>query len=469
MKFKCLFFLFLCTIYADAQTRMKPNTVGNTLDESFVYKAQKAPKSLADKSRDAISFLKLSDKNNRKLGSGRSGIGTSEAFTLETVNGDPITNIDVMNATKLIFFLSGREYDKDIAKMMAPAVIESLEDDKLRTQCARLFGIRVTDKDVEKEVLRLASMNNISVSELEKRVLSYGISVKTFRRNIKSRLVFQIIAQYLADNDRVTPDEVETAKKERQALMASKRYLISEIFRYNRSSLEKIRTLALKGFDFQTLAENFSQVIKVGKRGAPKWYKATSLEPEVVAKLQSMKTGAISDIINTKSGHKVVCLIDVAEAGKAASSEATYKILRATVAYRSNLFTKKDVEKIEVMLDAISHIETAGNLKRYCLVNDIKLEEEAMSRPHPYYMEMILKSKESGKPVISQSIDDPNNLNIIMYLKEDIQRAQLPDEKELKESVSEKKMDDAFTKNFKNLKRMAHIQKQLDNINRVTQ
>jgi len=102
-------------------------------------------------------------------------------------------------------------------------------------------------------------------------------------------------------------------------------------------------------------------------------------------------------------------------------------------------------------------------------VNDIKLEEETMSRPHPYYMEMILKSKESGKPVIAQSMDDPNNLNIIMYLNENIQIAQIPDEKTLKEYVSEKKMDEAFTRNFKNLKRMAHIQKQIDNIRRVTQ
>ncbi len=469
MKFKCLFCLFLCTFYANAQTRIKPNAVGNALDESFVYNAQKSPKSMMDKGRDAISFLKLGDKNKHKQNTSGSRAETSEAFTLETVNGDPITNIDVIDATKLIFFLCGMEYDKDTAKMMAPAVIESLEDDRLRTQCAKLFGMRVTDKDIEKEVLRLASMNNTSVPELEKRVLSYGISLKTFRRNIKSRLVFQLISQYLADNDRVTSAELETAKKERQALVASKRYLISEIFRYDRSSLEKIRTLALKGFDFQTLAENFSQTIKVGKRGAPKWYKITTLEPEVAARLKSMKTGTISDIIKTKRGYKVICLIDTAESGKVASSEATYKVLKATVVYRSNLFTKKDIEKIEGTLNAISQIETAGNLKKICLVNDIKLEEETMSRPHPYYMEMIIKSKESGKPVIAQSMDDPNNLNIVMYLNENIQIAQIPDEKTLKEYVSEKKMDEAFTRNFKNLKRMAHIQKQIDNIRRVTQ
>ena len=469
MKFRCLFFLFLLMVCEDAQTRMKPNAAGNSPDESVIYNTRNAPKTLADKGRDAISFLKLIDKTNRKQNASGGRTEISEVFTLETVNGDPITNIDVINATKLIFFFSGREYDKDIAKMMAPAVLESLEDDKLRAQCAKLFGIRVTDNDVEKELSRLASMNNISVPELEKRVASYGISVKTFRQNIKSRLVFQVISQYLADNDRVTSAELETAKKEQQALMASKRYLIAEIFRYERSSLEKIRTLALKGFDFQALAENFSQTIKVGKRGTPKWYKMTSLEPEVASQLKSMKTGTVSDIIKTKSGYKIICLIDNAEAGKVASSEAMYKVLKATVAYKGNLFTKKDAEKIESVLKKISQMETAGNLKRYCLLNNIKLDEETMSRPHPYYRELILKSKESGKPVIAQSMDDPNNLNVLMYLSEDVQRAQLPDEKTLKEYVSEKKMDDAFTRNFKNLKRMSHIQKQMDNIKRVTQ
>lgn len=448
---------------------MKPNTIGNAPDESFVYSPRKEPKTLADKGHDAISFLKLSDKNKIKKCADSTGIGASEVFTLETVNGDPITNVDVMNATKLIFFFSGREYDSDTARMMMPAVIDSLEDDKLREQCAKLFGIRVTDKEVEKEVSRLASLNNISTSELEKRILGYGISVKTFRQNIKSRLVFQLIAQYLADTDRVTKAELETAKNEQHDLIASKRYLISEIFRYERNSAEKIRQLAIKGFDFQALAENFSQAIRAGKRGTPKWCKLASLEPEISAQARQMKIGTISEVVKTKSGYKIICLIDTAEAGKSATSEATYKFLKASIVYRSNLFTQKDVKDIEKKLSEIARMETAGNLKRYCLLNDIKLDTETMSHPHPYYMEMIFRSKESGKPAIAQSLTDPEKLDIVMYLSEVVGTAKLPEAKELKAYVSEKKMDEAFTRNFKKLKTMAHISRYGENIKRAMQ
>ncbi len=469
MKFKFLFFLLLWASHISGQARMKPSTVGNAPDESVIYNSKRTPKSFADKGHDALSFLKLGDKNNHKKSTSDTEIGMNEVFTLETVNGDPITNVDVMNATKLIFFFSGKAYDKDTAKMIIPAVIESLEDDKLREQCAKLFGMQVTDKDVEKEVLRLASMNNISVPELEKRIASSGIRIKTFRQHIRAKLIFQLIAQYLADNDRVTTNEIETAKKEQQALIASKRYLISEIFRYELASAEKIRQLALKGFDFQTLAENFSQTIKAGKRGTPKWCKTSSLEPEVSVKLSKMKAGTISEVIKTKSGYKIICLIDTAEANKVARSEATYKFLKTSITYRSTLFTQKDVKDIEAMLGEISKQETVGNFKKYCLIKNIKLDTETITRPHPYYMELILSSKETGKPVIAQSIEEPDKLNVVMYLSEEIENAKLPDAKVLKTYISEKKMDEAFTRNFKKLKTMAHITKHSENIKRVTQ
>ena len=252
--------LFLSAVCLEANAQMNSKLAGNSIGESFVYKSKKAPKSISSKDRDVLTFLKFRD--NARLGIksfGQRNIEIPEVFTLETVNGDTITNVDVINVAKLLFFFSGKQYDEGVAKMMFPAIIVSLEDSKLREQCAKLFAMRVSENDINNEIARLAQLNGIDEKELEKRFISSGLSMRILRKHIKSRIIFQMISQSLADESKISKSDLDMAKQEQRELIASKRYYMIEIFRYDRESAERIRKLALKGFDFQILAENLSQ------------------------------------------------------------------------------------------------------------------------------------------------------------------------------------------------------------------
>ncbi len=469
MNLRCISFLFLCSSCLAEGVHGNSKFLKSTPSESFIYKSKKAQTSIASRDKSGLSFLELKDKAHVGIKSSvQPNVGISEVFTLETVNGEVITNVDVIDVAKLIFFFSGKSYDESVAKMMFPAIIASLENDRLREQCARLFAIKVSDDDVSKEIAKLARLNGISEQELEKRFMTSGMSIKVLRRHIKSRLIFQAVSQFLSDESKISKSDLEVARQEQRALIASKRYYLTEIFRHDKTSADKIRQIALKGFDFQVLAENLSQTVQA-KRGIPKWYRGADMEPEVASHVKKMNIGEVSDVIKTKSGYKIVCLMDVAEAGKIARSEATYRFMKGTVVYKDKFFTQKDNEKIEKMIESILKLENVGDLKKYCLINDIKLTEENVTHPNPYYADMIQRSKSSGKPIIMQSVEEPDKLNIVMFVSETAGNAQVPSDPELREMISAEKMEKTFARNFKKLKSVMHISRNTENIKRMTE
>ncbi len=476
MKYIFETLLFISSFVLSAEqvnAHMTPKSAGKTVDESYIRKQMPGKQTLYGKKQDAFTVLKIrADKNSsggEKKTANHHDIEHSEFYTLETVNGEPITNVDVSNATKLVFFYSGKSYDKGIAKMMAPTVIESLEDDKLREQCARIFNFNVSKAEIDGEIERLAKMNGMSPADLENKFASAGISSKNLRKSIRSKLIFQIMAQSFAEDDKISNAEIEEIRREQQDLLNSNRYLIIEIFRNQREGAEKVLQLARKGFDFGALAENFSQAIKSGRRGVPRWVKASAIEPEVFEQLHKMKPGDISPLITTKSGYKIVALIDSAAPGKSASGNSNFRILKASVEYHGKLFTKADIKKAETLIEKILKAENNAEFQEICKDNKIKYKEIAMEKPNSHYRELITRSKKSGRPEALESPYEEGMVNIVMFLNEEAGPAKMPTREELKEMASEKKMEDIFTRNFKKIRAMAHIEKNQENIRKITQ
>ena len=458
-----------------SSARMTPKSVCNSVDESYIYKKNKSiQKGLSVKGFSALAAIKTATKideneSTNKKAIKKQGIENSEVFTVETVSGEPITNLDVINATKLVFFYSGKKYDKGIAKMMVPAVIESLEDDKLREQCAKAFGLRVSKDEIDKEIARLAEMNGISVQELKKQFEGSGISEETLRKSIESRIIFQMMAQSLADDDKISNKELEVVKREQQALLNSERYFVIEIFRYQKESATKILQWAHEGFDFSALAENFSQAIKAGQRGTPRWIRAKAIEQEVLSQLKKMKPGELSDVIKTKSGYKIIALIDAAEPGKAGRSDSSYRIIQTSIPYRGKLFTQSDSKKAKEVIGQLMKTENKTDFKRICETNKLKCEEIDMQRPSAYYRELINQSKDSKKPAAMQSPEQEGIVIIVLFLEEKTEKAKLPSPEKLKQIASEQKTDDMYTRSFKKIKSMVHVEKNLANIKRLAQ
>ncbi len=458
-------FLFFLNSFSFA---FNPALIGKSVDETLVYKSKKQPKTISDRSYDVFTALGRTNKKNSSLNKINSlDFGNKEVFTLRTVNGEDITNIDVLNVIKLMFLFSGKKYDPSIARLMAPTVLDSLEDDKLRRQCANLFGIVITEKDIDNKVLDIAQSNSYTVSDLVEKFKSEKISMKSFKEHIKSKMIFQLIAQSFAERKDISKEELEEVKSDEINKINSERYCVAEIFRYKEDSIRQIFDLIKNGFNFQILAENFSQNICSLDRDFMKWNRIDSFEAEVLKVIKFLNPGECSGIIKTKAGYKIILLIDKAKAGKSGTLDSKYKILQAKLKYRGKLFTEQDIKNADDLLQNILTISNPDVFKTFCKNHDIKFEEKELDSPNAYYMELISRSRSSGKAAVLQSLDDEDYVNVVILISEISPNATLPTNKELLEIATESKLEKEFSRNFQKIKASAHIDKSHEDIERI--
>lgn len=463
---KFLPLVLLCTVLESSFAKIAEQSVANSIDESYVYKITKNPRSLSDKDESVLAFLKRRDKVS-PTSKEKQPIKIHEVFTLETVNGEPITNVDVINAIKLIFFFSGKNYDRDIAKMMFSAVLEELETSKLRGQCARMFGIKVSDIEVIQEIQRLAASNGITEQELLHRFNEAGIGFKMVKDFIKSKIIAQLITNSLIDSDKISNTEVETEKRVQRAIINSKRYYALTMFMRQEDSAKKIPQLVKEGFDLKVLAENFSQTTRPEKRGTIECLQESAIEPEVLKVLKNMNPGEMSDVIKTKSGYKIVYLFDIANPGKAPQSSSTFKFLRASATLGGKLFTQKDIQKNEEVIGKLLKAKNVEDFKKICSENEVEYKEETIQRPDPYYMELLTRSKRSGTPAVLQSQEDQYKVNIVLFLDQKENEAKIPNDEQIKEIILENKIAAEKERTFKKVNAGSHIEKNQANINRM--
>ncbi len=471
MNFSIKYFLFVfgfLFFFNSFSFAFNPSLIGRSVDETLVYKSKKQPKTISDRSYDVFAALKrINQKNKHNGNTNQIDFDNKEVFTLRTVNGEDITNIDVLNVIKLMFLFSGKKYDPSIARLMVPTVLDSLEDDKLRRQCANLFGIVITEKDIDNKVLDVAQSNGYTVSDLVEKFKAAGISMQSFKEHIKSKMIFQLIAQSFAERKDVLKEELEEIKSEEINKINSERYCVAEIFRYTEDSIKQIFDLIKSGFNFQILAENFSQNICSLDRNFMKWNRIDSFEPEVLKAIKSLNPGECSGIIKTKAGYKIILLIDKAKAGKRGTLYSKYKILQAKLKYRGKLFTEQDIKNADDLLQNILTISNPNVFKTFCKNHDIKFEEKELDSPNAYYMELISRSRSSGKAAALQSLDDEDYVNVVILISEISPNATLPTNKELIKIATESKLEKEFSRNFKKVKFSAHIDKSHEDIERI--
>jgi peptidyl-prolyl cis-trans isomerase SurA len=110
-------------------------------------------------------------------------------LVVAVVNGDPITNFDIEQRTKLAT-ASAPDHKPPSRK----DVLDELIDEKLKVQLLRRFSIEGVDKDVDNAYANMARRMHISVKEFTDQLAKQGIQPETIKGRIKAEIIWgQII------------------------------------------------------------------------------------------------------------------------------------------------------------------------------------------------------------------------------------------------------------------------------------
>src|SRR6202171_3795552 len=99
------------------------------------------------------------------------------------VNGDPITNYDIEQRTKLNFLTTHKQMSRD-------EVINELIDEKVKIKEAKKFGVDPTSTDIEQSYGQMSSRMRITSDQLTKSLESQGIRPDTLKSRIKAEMVW---------------------------------------------------------------------------------------------------------------------------------------------------------------------------------------------------------------------------------------------------------------------------------------
>ncbi|MBA4037419.1 MAG: SurA N- domain family protein [Bradyrhizobium sp.] len=99
------------------------------------------------------------------------------------VNGEPITNLDIEQRTKLNFLTTRKQ-------MPRQEVIEELTNEKVKIKEAKKFGVDPSASDIDQAYAGMSSRMRLSADQLTKSLESQGVRPETMKARLKADMVW---------------------------------------------------------------------------------------------------------------------------------------------------------------------------------------------------------------------------------------------------------------------------------------
>jgi len=263
--------------------------------------------------------------------------------TVAVVNQDTITLSEVNELGKSYFQKITEETPADrlneTLQQARKSVIDKLIEKKLLMQEAKKYSLKVTEEEVENALQRVIANNKTTADQFRKEISSMGLTEKQYRENLREQILnsklinFEVRAKVVISEEKIL-DYYNTHFTQ---LSSDSDYHILQIgCLWNtkdkngatltqaeaKAKAEKIRDMALKGKDFKELAKQYSDLPSAGEGGDLGLFQQSEMAPYMLAVVQNLKTGDVSQIVETENGFQFFKLLS-SQQGKVAA-KASY-------------------------------------------------------------------------------------------------------------------------------------------------
>jgi peptidyl-prolyl cis-trans isomerase SurA len=241
------------------------------------------------------------------------GVLPATAAVLATVNGTPISDVEVSQRLKL-FQLEGRSGNK--------AALEELIDEAIMIQEAKRLSIEISDAQVDQAFLNVARNIKVSSENLNQILAQNGVNIETLRSRLRSALAWNQVTT-IAVMPRIQISDVELEQQAAAKMDASMSfdYILKEVLfvmpggKGNASKRTSEANQFRKSFQGCDNAVNLSlsytdaAVIDVGRRHA------TQMPDAIAKELAGLNVGGITKprVVETGVSMLAVCSKSVAE------------------------------------------------------------------------------------------------------------------------------------------------------------
>ena len=234
------------------------------------------------------------------------------------VNDQIISHYDLNMRLTLVILFTGIKNSPETRRRLAPQVMLTLIDEKLKLQEAKRLDLVISDKEVDAVIRNLEKSNKLSKGGMRDELDKLKVEFSSFANQIKANLAWKelIIGRY-SRSILISDEEIEAVLTENINNEGKPEYLVSEIFLPVDKPENEIQVAAMAnrlieqikgGINFATLAKNFSKSPSAKKGGDLGWNRAGQLDQELNNAMVQLQPGQMSQPIRTPDGYFILAL-----------------------------------------------------------------------------------------------------------------------------------------------------------------
>ena len=236
------------------------------------------------------------------------------------VNNDAISIPDLVARIDVAIVASRLRANEDLRRQLAPQVLRSLVDERLKVQEAERLGVTVSDAEMANARRGVEQRNGIAAGGLDDFLQRQGLNVATVTDQLRAEILWsKLVRGRLGAAVSVGEGEIDEALAQLEANRGRPEFRVAEIFLAVESSEQEneVRAAAESLFEqlkagakFDQIAGQFSQSATAAVGGDIGWVLEGELPGEIEAVLARMEPGRIAPPVRTFDGFSIVLLID---------------------------------------------------------------------------------------------------------------------------------------------------------------
>ena len=244
------------------------------------------------------------------------------------VNDELISTYDLRQRLLLLLIQSGVQPTEAQFRQFQREALQRLVDEKLQMQELRRQETErkipgkliASDAQVETALARIAQQSNLTVDQLGTSLAQSGVNIQTLRDSTRADLSWERwIGGRYGQYVRIGPEQVAATVKRINEAASRPSYRVSEIYidaarvggqAEALSGAQQLIAQIEGGAPFPAVARQFSAAATAAAGGDAGWLQETELEPPVLAAVQQMQPGQLSQAIPVAEGVYIVQLRD---------------------------------------------------------------------------------------------------------------------------------------------------------------
>lgn len=257
-----------------------------------------------------------------------------------TVNGEKIYLNEVDEIYEQTVSRHPEQNDQETAKQFKEQILEGLITEKLIAQEAKKKKIKVTDKEVSKEIDNIKKMFKTE-QEFNDALQKQNMDEKDLLKNVENNLLLERVKAKVIGEVKITDTQAkEHYDKNKDQFKVGDQVDVSHVLVKDEKTAKEVKEKLDKGEDFAALAKEYStDDSNKDKGGSLGFITKEQVVPEFGNAAFKLKKGEISGPVKTEFGFHIIKLNDTKKASTKSFEEVKELIIsQLTEEEKSKLF-----------------------------------------------------------------------------------------------------------------------------------